>query len=166
MKMGLGVTQAFVTVSEGPDLSVDDHVGDLVDVVEPLLGDCLGLGLPCVEVGLVLCVGQDDLHGCVEGLGDGLSDLGEQPDPDLCLVGDLVCNIVGDELGHDVVDLSDVGDGVLSGGCLHGHGPVGGDQSVAPVSTSDRSVVSHLLGKSSAGQVVVAKAFYLYESIG
>ena len=45
-------------------------------------------------------------------------------------------------------------DGVLSGCCLHGHGPVGGDESVAPVTPSDGSVVSHLLRESGTGEVV------------
>ena len=84
-------------ISESADLSFDNHVGDLVDVVEPVGGDGLGLGLPLGEVRVGLGVGQDDLHRGVEGLGDGLPDLGQQPDPDLGLVGDLLGDVVAFE---------------------------------------------------------------------
>ena len=45
--------------SEGADLALDDHIGDLVDVVEPVCGDDLGLGLPLGQVGIVLRIGKD-----------------------------------------------------------------------------------------------------------
>ena len=54
--------------SEGPDFSFDDHVGYFVHVVEPLVCDGLGLGLPCLELLLLLGIGKYDLHGTVERL--------------------------------------------------------------------------------------------------
>jgi len=74
-KKGPLVPEKFRLISEGLDLSVDDHVGDLVDVVEPLVCDGLGLGLPGLELLLLLSIGKNDLDGTVERLGDRLSDL-------------------------------------------------------------------------------------------
>ena len=49
-------------ISESADLSFDDHIGDLVNIVQPVGGDGLGLGFPLSEVGVGLRIGEDNLH--------------------------------------------------------------------------------------------------------
>src|SRR5206468_1085263 len=91
---------------------------------------------------------RDYLGGRRLRLVDRFPDLGDDADPDLLdLALVLADEAVRDVEREEVVQLADMGDGILAGRGLHGHRSVRGDEAADAVPAPDAAVIPVLPGQ-------------------
>src|SRR5437773_541139 len=137
--------------SEAPALARDGPVRELVDVREAGLQHRLNLGPYLGELRVLL---EDDLRGGGRGLVDRLADLRHDPDPDLPDASlELLRDPVSGLVREDVVQLPDVGDGILPRHGLEAHRAIRRDEARVPVPAADAPVVAVLPRQACDGEV-------------